>query len=328
MATELDDRARILVELPAGDSLTVRDVLAHQERRLIGTGITTEDARDALAREHYFRTWDAAVAAGDRTVDRRFEAAADAIVAGDAGMLAHLLAEDPQLATARSPWGHRQTLLHHLAANGIESARQWQTPHNAVELTHILLAAGADPNATCESYSPRDTVLTLLCSSAHPAEAGLQTTLIELLVASGALVNGPQDDCAPLWTAAIWGYQHAVDALIRCGARIDNLVLAAASGDTSRVREYLAPQRAGLPIGGHDKYIATAQLVEHALIYAAGLGRHDVVVQLLALAPDLSVREPFYDATALDVARYKHPAAGRPDGNPTIVGLLEPLVTN
>ncbi len=320
----IDERNRILIALPDGDRITIRDALAHQQQRLVDDlGVSAAEAQAFLVREHYFKTEDAALAAADRVIDRRFEAATDAIVAGDATTLARLLAEDPQLARARSAYGHRQTLLHHVSANGIEWARQWQTPANAVELARMLLAAGAEPDVAASSYSGNDTALTLLVTSCHPAEARVQGALVEALVAGGAAVDGPNNDSDPLWQALTWGYQDAVDALVRRGARTDNLVLAAASGDVTRLREQLAAPRAPVRIGATDKVIAADQLVEHALIYAASLDRRDVVTALLALDPDLSVREPLWGATALGAASHEHASAGRPHGNPAIVALLD-----
>ena len=69
---------------------------------------------------------------GEERVDRRFEAAADAVVAGDRVALETLLAEDPTLLRARSAYGHHATLLHHVAANGMEASRQ-RSPPNAPE---------------------------------------------------------------------------------------------------------------------------------------------------------------------------------------------------
>lgn len=321
--SELDPRARIVVDLPIGDPITVRDVLAYQEAALVALGAARDVARDYLAREHYFRTWDRAQACGNNVIDRRFEAAADALVAGDQATLHRLLAEDPGLVRARSPYGHRQTLLQHIAGcNGIEGARQWQTPPNAIELVRILLTAGAEADATCDSYAPNNTAMNLLCSSCHPADAGIQEQLVEALVAGGAHPDGPTQDSDPLWTAITWGYQRAVDALVRCGARVDNLVLAAAAGDLERVREFVAAPREPVAMGALPHVLAAELLVEYALIYAAGLDRHDVVVELLKHAPNLRIAEPVFGATALGAASHQHQSAGRPDGNPAIVALL------
>ena len=305
-------------ELPATDPVTLRDALEHQ----VAAGM----AREELAREHYFKSWDHALEHGALLIDRDFERAADAIVDGELATLQALLAARPELAGARSTYGHHQTLLQHVAANGIEVTRQWQSPQNACELARTLLAAGAVPDATCDSYGgDEDTALTLVCSSAHPAIAGVQGDLVETLCRGGASIDGLTGTSAPLWTAVFSGYGAAVDRLVACGARIDNLVLAAASGDADRVRGYFAPDGTLPPqpaqrIAG--KALPAEHILEYALIYAAALDRHDVVVFLLTKQPDLTVTEPVYGATALGVARYPHAAAGRPDGNPAIVALL------
>jgi len=317
-----------LTRLPPGQ-VTVRAALECQAAAIIETGRSLDEARQLLAREHYFGTWERALADGDRIIDRDFEAAADAIVDGELATLEELLARRPELARARSEYGHHQTLLQHVAANGIEATRQWQSPANACELARVLVAAGADPDATCDSYNGSDTALTLVCSSAHPAIAGTQADLVEVLCRGGASVDGLAGDSAPLWTACVWGYVAAVDRLVHCGARADNVVLAAATGKLDEVKRYFAPDgrlspQPTLAIAGHGKQLAAEHMLEYALIYAAGLDRRDVVAFLLTKQPDPAVTEPVYNATALEVARYSHPAAGRPDGNPAIVALLAP----
>src|SRR5689334_12769823 len=106
----------LLLALPDGESLTLGRALAHQHALLVDAGLSADEARTLLAREHYFKTWDRAEAAADRAIDRRFEAAADAIATGDLATLARSLAHDPALARARSAYGHRQTLLQHVSA--------------------------------------------------------------------------------------------------------------------------------------------------------------------------------------------------------------------
>jgi hypothetical protein len=296
-----------LVAIPPGAALTLGDVLEHQH----SLGVP----RDVLAREHYFKTCKRAEEARDRPFDRRFEAAADAVATGDLATLQRLLAEDPALATARSAYGHRQTLLHHVAQNGTEWNRQINgAPANMPEIARALLDAGADPHATASSYGDVDTVLTLLCSSVHPAGAGVQAALVEVLAAGGADVN--ELDCAPLWTAIIWGYPKAADALVRCGARLDNLVLAAGAGDVDRTRELLAVPRRDLLIPLTSKTLDAAHLLEYALNYAASCNRYAVVELLLAHEPDLSIRDPVWDASALGAA--KHHVENRPEYAPLV----------
>lgn len=78
--------------------------------------------------------------------DGRVRAAADAIVAGSEAELRRLLDANPWLVHARSTREHRSTLLHHVAANGVEGWRQ-VTPENIVAVARILLDAGAEVDA-------------------------------------------------------------------------------------------------------------------------------------------------------------------------------------
>src|SRR5207302_4588311 len=77
---------------------------------------TLADAQFFIARGHGFASWPKfakhleGLARANSPVSR-FEAAVDAIVAGDAATLATLLREDPELARARSTRDHRSTLL-------------------------------------------------------------------------------------------------------------------------------------------------------------------------------------------------------------------------
>ncbi len=314
-----------LTALPRTDvPIPMREVLAFQLDALaraepeMAASLTIEGTPEhTLARQHYFATWDEANAC-DRMVDPQFEAAADAIVDGDLATLRALLAAAPALVRARSPYGHRATLLHHVAANGIEVCRQWQSPANAPELARALLAAGAEPDATASMYGVEDTAMTLLVSSGHPGEAGVMPALVDALLDGGADIN--YGGGLPLWTAISWGYNLAVDRLVARGARIDNLVFAAAANDVERMRAFLAASPATLRLGKHE--LAAEHLRDHALIQAAGLGRREAVELLLAHGADPTFREPMYNNTALGAARYSHPAAGRPHGNPEVAALL------
>src|SRR4051812_22323509 len=92
------------------------------------------DAQFFIARMHGFASWPK-FAAHLEHVSRTgssinlFERAVDAIVAGDAATLQTLLRAHPRLVRARSTRDHRSTLLHYVAANGIEDFRQ-RTPAN------------------------------------------------------------------------------------------------------------------------------------------------------------------------------------------------------
>jgi hypothetical protein len=290
---------------------------------IFASPLSHDEARRCVARWHGFAEWTDVLARSQDRVDLRFEQAADAIVDGDADALRLLLSSQPGLARACSPFGHHATLLHHVTANGIEHSRQWQSPANAVELAEILLGAGADPAATCSSYSADDTVLTLLLTSDHPAKAGVQAGLVEALCKAGVNPNGPNDDGAPLWTAISSGYGAAARSLVRCGARLDNIVYAAAVGDLPVVQTFFDAQgrlqsRPSASTRNPNRgvgHLDPNHLLEYALIYAAGLGDRQVVEHLLTKNPDLSVKEPIWNCTAVQVAQYHR----RDD----IVGLLK-----
>jgi hypothetical protein len=285
-----------------------------------------EMARLAVAKDHWYLNWSDALAHGEDTVDARFEAAADAIHDGALDTLSRLLDEEPSLVRMRSPFPHRQTLLHHVAANGIEVERQLRSPPNAVDVLRLLIERGSDPDATCDSYGGGNgaTTMCLLVSSANPCVAGTQVGLVEELCRNGARVNGIDDDGLPLWTAVTFGYTDAAEALARCGARVDNLCLAAALGDLEAVRGYFdidGTLRTEVPlvgpIGANAPTLAPELVVEYALIWAAAHGRRPVVEFLLTKNPDLRVTEPFFHSTDLGVARYME--------KEDIIALLEPL---
>lgn len=114
-------KASWVVSLPATPEARplLRDVLEYQvlaARRARDDGPTDTDhaeseARLFVAQQHGFPDWADACAHGDERIDRRFEAAADAVVTGDRVALETLPAEDPTLARALSPYGHHATLL-------------------------------------------------------------------------------------------------------------------------------------------------------------------------------------------------------------------------
>ena len=199
-----------------------------------------------------------------------------------------------------------------------------QSPDNAVQVLKLLLERGAEADATCEIYGPSQTTLCLLVSSSVPAEAGVQAPLVETLCQAGANPNGLDDDGLPLWTAIWFGYTEAVDALARAGARVDNVVFAAALDDVALIEEYFFPDgrvrdtrtKSAARIGTHGP--ALDRPVEYALIYAVAHGRRRAAEYLLGKSPDLTVTEPVWNNTALGAARW--------GGHDDLVRLLERFV--
>lgn len=198
-----------------------------------------------------------------------FETAADAIVTGDEAALKALLAAQPDLVRARSQRDHHATLLHYIAANGVEGERQ-KTPPNALTIAGILLEAGADPNATAFAYGAECAPVGLLVSSVHPHEAGLQGALAELLLDYGAEMKGEKNDSAVV-TALAFGYADTAETLVRRGAVI-NLQIAAGLG---RLEDFDRLLPAATPEARHE-----------ALALAAIHGRTAILHRLLDAGED------------------------------------------
>jgi hypothetical protein len=294
------------------------------DRRILATAITLDTAREIIAHLYSLPSWQAVLAHPEVMIDPLFEDACDAIPLGDARALRDLVAKHPYLIQARSPFHHHMTLLHYVAANGCEIIRQWQSPANAAEIARILLEAGADPNATTDLADSFGKMypLTLLVTSGHPAGAGVQGELVEVLCRGGAKPDGLGDDGLPLWEAIKWEYTAAVDGLARSGARVDNLLFAAAVGDLAAVKASFEDQ-GGLKPGQSwgqaravEKELGLGKLLEYSLIFAAAHGRAAVVEFLLTKSPDLTVKEPFWKTTAREAAEVK--------GHPDVVALFGP----
>jgi ankyrin repeat protein len=255
------------------------------EEEIRATRLELDDARLALARSYDFADWDAlsayvaAVTVADSPI-HRFESAAEAIVNGDVAALTSLLDAAPELITARSsrickfdPPEHRATLLHYIAANGVEGYRQ-KTPANAVEIARLLLTRGAEPDALAHMYGGECTTMSMLVSSVHPAKAGLQVPLLETLLDFGAAVDdrGRGSWTSPLMTALAFGYMEAAEALVRRGAKVDSLPAAAALGRLEEARRLLP--------------VADAESRHRALALSAQHGRLEIVRLLLDAGED------------------------------------------
>ena len=273
----------------------VRDERATRPR---GARFRLADAHFLIANAHGFPHWAAFEqhvrrASGDGTERDPFEAAADAIVGGDLATLAEILRRQPALVRARSARVHGATLLHYIAANGVEDFRQ-KTPPNAVPIARALLDAGAEVDALANTYSGGwwQTTLNLLVSSAHPAEAGLQCALVDVLVDFGAAVHGVKNDQSPIMTALAFGYLDAAETLVRRGARVDNVLTAAALGRADLLGSFVLDAgtlRPGVPLVAPgwlrlpdraDTHLA------HALVWACRFGGVEAAAFLLETGVD------------------------------------------
>jgi ankyrin repeat protein len=289
------------------------------------------DAQEVVAREYGFESWPA-LAEFTASVGRdgpvaRFEAAVEAVVSGDVAVLRSMLHEDPELVRARSTRRHQATLLHYVAANGVEGNRQ-KTPANAVEIAKVLLDAGAEVDALADMYDNQCTTMSMLVSSCHPANTGLQAALAETLLDFGAALDGPGSAWqSALLTALVFGYLGTAEALARRGASPDSLAAAAGLGrleDTTRLLPQADSQSRHIALAlaaqhGHaevvrllldagedpnrynpDGYHAHATPLHHAALS----GHAEVVRLLVERGARLDIRDTVYRGTPLDWANH------------------------
>ncbi|HSR97714.1 MAG TPA: ankyrin repeat domain-containing protein [Kofleriaceae bacterium] len=247
-----------------------------------------------------------------------FGRAVRAIITGDVAALRAELAAAPELIHARSASSHHSTLLHYVAANGIEDPLQ-RPVANGDDIARVLLEAGASVDAQCNAYEGRySTTLSLLVSSIHPAKAGVSAKLVHVLCDAGAAVDGLNGDRLPLSAALLFGRIECVDALIARGASTDNVVFAASGGQLAWVERWLDrdPALAEHPCPTFPLDDDRAVLAEQALVFASLCGRTDVVRLLLDRGTNIDATPPgsHWTATAL------HAAAGQ--GHRAVVELL------
>lgn len=272
-------------QLPVRTDAWIRDVANFAQEKL-PDGSKLSDAQLVIARSHGFPSWPEFVrhirkATDTNSPEAKFEAAADAIVTGDAPALKQLLREHPGLARQRSTREHRATLLHYCSANGVEGYRQ-KTPKNIVEIARILLEAGAEVDAGAEVYGGDCTTLGLAATSVHPEKAGVQEELMQMLLDHGAVMNksGITGGRHSLIRGCLAnGRPRAARWLAERGAKLD-LEAAAGTGRLDVVKTFFDSN-------GHLKAPATQQDLQRGFVWACGYGHEDVVEFLLAHGADL-----------------------------------------
>ena len=301
--------------------------------------LSLDDARLTIARCYEFPDWPSLAAYVEAVLQegpfREFEIAAEAVVDGDLTGLEGALARNPDLVRARSsrlcffdpPVMHRATLLHYIAANGVEQCRQ-RTPPNAVAVARTLLEAGAEPDALADMYGAECTTMSMLVSSSHPAAAGLQVPLVEVLLDFGAAIEGrgTRKWGGPLFTALAYGMGDAAEALARRGASIA-LPEAAGLGLLEEAARLLPSADAGarhraLALAAQHGQVDTVRLLLDAgedpsrynpegthghstPLHQAVLGAHEAVVRLLIeRGARLDVKDTVWHGTPLGWAIY------------------------
>ncbi|HWN93949.1 MAG TPA: ankyrin repeat domain-containing protein [Methylomirabilota bacterium] len=268
--------------------------------------LSIADGQFIIARQHQFENW----RRFERHIEElnqegswvsQFEAAVDAIVTGDITTLKRLLRGNPEMIRARSTREHRATLLHYVGANAVEAYRQ-KTPKNAAKVAEVLLKAGAEVDADLD-YGPRrkrypersgSTTLGLVATSCHPAVAGVQIPLLDILLKYGASVDGIPGGWNPLIAALHNGRGAAAAYLAKRGARLD-LEGAAGVGRLDVVKSFFNKD-------GSLKANATKAQMEAGLMWACEYGRASVVDFLLKQGVDVGAQP--HGETGLHWASY------------------------
>ena len=290
--------------LPGRPDTNDRNALSESEVRQ--AKLTLSDAQFIIARRHQFDSWPKFVKQiealnRDNSLESQFEQAADAIVAGDLVKLKGLLNQNPELIRMRSTREHRATLLHYVGANGVEGYRQ-KTPKNIVAIAQSLLQAGAEVDADLDygqmlrRYPERkgSSTLGMVATSCHPAVAGVQIPLLELLVNHGASVNGLPGCWQPVIAALHNGRGDAAAYLARRGAHL-NLEAAAGVGDLNAVKRFFDPE-------GCFRQNATKEQSEFGFMWACEYGHGNVVQFLLRMGVNVNAQP--HGETGLHWAAY------------------------
>jgi len=260
---------------------------------------TLTRAQFFLARAHGFTCWPKFAThleglSQANSTAFHFEQAADAIVTGDIATLRTLIRTNPKLVAARSEREHRSTLLHYVSANGIEDFRQ-KTPHNIIEITKLLLDAGADVNAESDAYGGRSTILGLTATSCHPEAAGVQLPLMELLIGQGATLERADGGSAVV-DCLRNGRKAASELLANRGGRLD-LEAAAGVGRLDIVKSFFSEE-------GRLIRRATPEQMKDGFAWACEFGRTTVVDFLLQRGIALDLKLPHNGQTGLHWAAY------------------------
>jgi Ankyrin repeats (3 copies) len=260
---------------------------AFVKRELANGRCRIAGAQSIIARSYGFKNWSTFTKHLEEMKRKsstvfRFEAAADAIVNGDLKTVKRLLKQDPKLIHVRSTREHKATLLHYTSANGVEGTRQ-ETPPNIVEITKLLLEAGAKVDAEADVYGGGATTLGLAATSFHPFRAGVQNPLMQILLDHGAEIDhttsaGNRQSAVKGCLAN--GRGEAAKYLADRGARLD-LESAAGVGRLDVVRKYFTED-------GKRRSRTTKKQVILAFLTACSWGRDEVVEFLLDKGVDLA----------------------------------------
>jgi hypothetical protein len=308
-----------------GDSEAIARISAVSERIILAS------AQLVIAREHGFASW----ARLKLEVERR-----DILNSRDLSRLTRLLAQHPELATARMErWCDQKS------ADLVGYMAMLRFNHERLGLPRELPGTGAMVKALIEAGAPVDghpgDKETPLITAASSGDVEVARGLIDAgadIEAISAPDSGGVPNSSALQHAAVFGMTDVVDVLVAAGAKIHDLEMAAAAGDMtgwpldrftlqSRLRALVfaadhqrleAMDRlvaAGTPVNEPD-----AEWGRLPLHTAAGNGRAASVRRLLAHGADPNLRDPEHDTTPLEESQRENSQAHR-----EVEAILKPL---
>ena len=221
----------------------------------------------------------------------QFYAAVAALDGGDVTRLQGLIDANPTLLAARGyldeafehPAFRGATLLHHVAGDPIRT----QLPANTLQITRLLLDAGADVRATTLEGTG---IFSLVAGARQPRWNGIKDELIQLLAKAGADLDG--EGGKTLYNALSRPENRAFGVtLFEMGASLD-LRFAAGLGFIDEMEGFFR-QDGTLTDDAISTYrplregeIGFADAIAEALSFAAFNGRLEAVDYLLALGAD------------------------------------------
>ena len=157
-------------------------------------------------------------------MDAKFRSAMAAIASSNLEQLRELVRQGPTLSTSRSSTSH-PTLLQCLVLTAKDSAVQ-------LEMARLLIDAGAELNGPL-----------VACASSDNVEAA------GLLLDFGAAING-DGGWSPLEEALYWNSRHMIDFLLKRGAAVQNLRIAAGLGRVDLLQSFFNPDDSLKPEAG------------------------------------------------------------------------------
>jgi uncharacterized protein len=200
-----------------------------------------------------------------------------AVHGGDVALVRRLVLDNPDLTRARF-----------LARGGSGTALHFVTDWpgyfpNGPDIVHLLVYAGADPNATTTGPGKPETPL-------HYAASSDDVDVAAALIDRGADLETPDGSIGtPLDNAVGYACWHVARLLAMRGARIEKVWHAAALGLLDTLESLLVP--------GMDR-----EEISKGFWHACGAGQRRAAERLLTAGADLDWVPDYAEGTALDAA--------------------------